>query len=111
MRDALPTEAANDRVVPQASPPPSGLRRWTAPGWLRAVWCTPLVGALGVALVCVVRAVAGWHPVWAVEPLVTVALVTVPTGFLIGIGVFDYWARYAAGKPTVPEDHSGHGAR
>src|SRR5205823_6716423 len=27
-----------------------------------------------------------------------------------GIGCFDYWFRWAAGAPTVPEDHSGHGA-
>ena len=27
-----------------------------------------------------------------------------------GIGGFDYWAHYASGRPTRPEDHSGHGA-
>ena len=35
----------------------------------------------------------------------------IPFGFLVGLGGFDYWARYASGKPTLPEDHSGHGAR
>ncbi len=44
-------------------------------------------------------------------PLVTVATVTFPIGFLIGIGAFDYWAYYVSGRPTRPEDHSGHGAR
>src|SRR3712207_7738803 len=29
---------------------------------------------------------------------------------LIGFGCFDYWFRWAAGAPTVPEDHSQHGA-
>ena len=29
---------------------------------------------------------------------------------LAGIGAFDYWTNYALGKPTQPEDHSGHGA-
>ena len=28
----------------------------------------------------------------------------------IGIGCFDYWFRWASGAPTIPEDHSGHGA-
>ena len=31
-------------------------------------------------------------------------------GFLIGLGAFDYWFRWASGAPTIPEDHSGHGA-
>ena len=34
-----------------------------------------------------------------------------PLGFLVGLGGFDYWAYYASGRPTRPEDHSGHGAR
>ena len=33
-----------------------------------------------------------------------------PLGFLVGLGGFDYWMRYATGAPTQPEDHSGHGA-
>src|SRR5215203_4315514 len=35
---------------------------------------------------------------------------TTPLGFLVGLGGFDYWAHYASGRPTRPEDHSGHGA-
>ena len=38
-------------------------------------------------------------------------LVAAPLGFLAGIGTFDYWTHYALGRPTRPEDHSGHGAR
>src|SRR5688572_20041545 len=34
-----------------------------------------------------------------------------PLGFIVGIGCFDYWFRWASGAPTIPEDHSGHGAR
>ena len=41
----------------------------------------------------------------------TIATVSFPLGLLIGIGAFDYWAYYFSGKPTRPEDHSGHGAR
>ena len=33
-----------------------------------------------------------------------------PIGFLAGIGSFDYWLHYISGRPTRPEDHSGHGA-
>src|SRR5919202_2192087 len=29
---------------------------------------------------------------------------------LVGLGAFDYWFYWAAGKPTGAEDHSGHGA-
>ena len=38
-------------------------------------------------------------------------MIIVPLGFLIGIGGFDYWFYWASGRPTRPEDHSGHGAR
>ena len=54
---------------------------------------------------------AHWHPIWQSGPLATVGLVSFPLGFLIGIGVFDYWAYYVSGSPTRAEDHSGHGAR
>ena len=92
-------------------PTPTGLRRLTAAGWLRAAWTTPLVGFAGLGLVCLVRWLADWAPIWKSQPLVVVATVTFPIGLLTGIGSFDYWAHYVAGRPTRPEDHSGHGAR
>ena len=39
-----------------------------------------------------------------------VALLAAPFFFLVGLGCFDYWFYWAAGRPTRPEDHSGHGA-
>jgi cytochrome c oxidase subunit I len=45
------------------------------------------------------------------EAAVTVGLIVVPFFFLIGLGLFDYWFHWAAGRPTRPEDHSGHGAK
>src|SRR5207245_3444035 len=52
------------------------------------------------------------YPVLARLPLAPGSfLVCAPIGFLAGIGTFDYWARYAIGSPTRPDDHSGHGAR
>jgi len=67
---------------------------------------------LGLALVLGIRALAGWDPLWYWPPVLTVAFLTMaPLGFLAGIGAFDYWTHYALGRPTRPEDHSGHGAR
>ena len=40
-----------------------------------------------------------------------VPAITAPLGFLVGIGCFDYWFRWAAGAPTIPDDHSQHGAK
>jgi cytochrome c oxidase subunit I len=103
---------AHDTHAHHAPPPaPTGLRRLTAPGWLRAAWTTPLVGFAGLGLVCLIRWASHWHPIWYSLPLATVATVTFPMGLLIGIGAFDYWAYYVSGKPSRPEDHSGHGAR
>ena len=104
-RDATPTTRRRRRRRRAAT-------GFTGPGWLRA--------ALDDAARRVRRArprrphplgLAHWHPIWYSVPLVTVATVTFPIGFLIGIGAFDYWAYYFSGKPTRPEDHSGHGAR
>jgi cytochrome c oxidase subunit 1 len=101
----------HDAHAHHAPPRPTGWRRWTAPGWLRVIWVMPLVGFLGLGVVCLLRWLASWEPIWYAPPLVTVATVSFPIGFLIGLGAFDYWFYYATGKPTRPEDHSGHGAR
>ncbi len=81
-------------------------------GWIRAAWMAPGFGALGLGIVTVLRWWGGWHPILDTAPDVLVGLlVASPLGFLAGIGCFDYWAYYATGRPTRPEDHSGHGAR
>jgi cytochrome c oxidase subunit 1 len=83
-----------------------------APGGLRAGWMALLFGALGLGLVLGIRAIAGWDPVWHWPPVITVAFLTAaPIGYLAGLGCFDYWVYYGVGRPTRPEDHSGHGAR
>ena len=54
----------------------------------------------------------GYTPILQTETCVTVSLLTaLPVGFLAGLGAFDYWVHYFLGKPTRPEDHSGHGAK
>ncbi|MGH3104264.1 MAG: cytochrome c oxidase subunit I [Gaiellaceae bacterium] len=96
---------------PSLSPQAKGWRRALAPGWLRVPWMTALFFGIGLALVLGIRAIAGWEPLWYWPVVLTVAFLTAgPIGFLAGIGAFDYWTHYAIGRPTRPEDHSGHGA-
>jgi cytochrome c oxidase subunit 1 len=102
------TQEAHAHAAP---PPRTGLKRWTGPGWLRVLWLTPLFGALSTGLVCLIRWGAHWDPVWQGQAIVTVLLTSIPLGFLAGLGGFDYWVRYCSGRPTLPDDHSGHGAR
>src|SRR4051794_24097844 len=84
-----------------------------SPGWWRALTYTILAAAFGFALVVILRKISGL-PAFQTEqtgyPQVIVPLITGPLGFLVGIGGFDYWFRWARGAPTIPEDHSGHGA-
>src|ERR671936_827508 len=92
-------------------PPPRGWRRLLYPGLLRAAWMAPLFFGIGCGIVVLCRWWGGWHPIWFGSIIVLIGALTAgPIGFLAGIGAFDYWARYAIGAPTVPEDHSGHGA-
>ncbi|HEX8857005.1 MAG TPA: cbb3-type cytochrome c oxidase subunit I, partial [Thermoleophilaceae bacterium] len=84
--------------------------RLRAPGWYRAALSIPIGVGLAFAIVVPIRALYGWHPIVDGDAITTVALISTPLAFLIGIGCFDYWFRWASGAPTVPEDHSGHGA-
>jgi cytochrome c oxidase subunit 1 len=95
----------------EGAPPPHWHHAWTRPGWYRVLWLTPLFGLLGSGLVCLVRWAANWQHIWQGQALVTVALTTVPLGFLAGLGGFDFWVRYSGGEPTEAEDHASHGAR
>ena len=84
------------------------------PGWYRAALGTLIGAAFGFGLVVILRLVSGLDAFQTEQtgyPQVVVPLITAPFGFLIGFGAFDYWFRWAAGKPTVPDDHAGHGAR
>jgi cytochrome c oxidase subunit 1 len=42
--------------------------------------------------------------------ILIVSLLAAPLFWLVGLGAFDYWFYWAAGRPTRPEDHSSHGA-
>ena len=52
----------------------------------------------------------GCDPLVDGEAVLLVALLAAPLFFLVGLGCFDYWFYWAAGRPTRPEDHSSHGA-
>lgn len=82
-----------------------------SPGWYRALYWTILGGVLAAGFVVGLRALLGFDKIGDAEAIVTVLLLAMPISFLYGIGCFDYWLRWASGAPTLPEDHSGHGAK
>jgi cytochrome c oxidase subunit 1 len=92
--------------------------RLRAPGIPRA-FTFLILGALFCAAIIIGVREAYGYPVFAGGGVVTKAqngilllsLLIAPLWFLVGLGAFDYWFRWAAGKPTIAEDHSGHGAR
>ena len=83
------------------------------PGMPRAVFGLLIGAGFGFGLVVALRAISGLE-IFQTEqtgyPHVIVPGITGPLGFLVGLGCFDYWFRWAAGKPTIPDDHSQHGA-
>src|SRR5215210_8059114 len=89
-----------------------------APGFYRAGLFLALGVLFSAALVLGVRSLYGFPTFDGGDLLTTkaqnavlvVSLVAAPLFFLVGLGAFDYWFYWAAGKPTRPEDHSGHGA-
>ena len=84
-----------------------------APGQPRAILGLILGAAFGFGLVVALRAISGLE-IFQTEqtgyPHVIVPAITGPIGYLMGIGCFDYWFRWASGAPTIPDDHSQHGA-
>jgi len=81
-----------------------------APGWWRALAYIVLGIAFCYGLSIGARALFGYDPLLDGESVLRISLIAVPFFFLVGLGCFDYWFYWAAGRPTRPEDHSGHGA-
>jgi cytochrome c oxidase subunit 1 len=79
-------------------------------GWWRAFAFLILGIAFSYALTIGLRALFGYDPLLEGNAVVAVALLATPIFFLVGLGCFDYWFYWASGRPTRPEDHSGHGA-
>src|SRR3954464_1771249 len=92
--------------------------RLRAPGLTRAGLFLVLGTLFCAAIVLAVRGLYGF-PISHDGGLTTasqngilmLSLLIAPLWFLVGLGAFDYWFYWAAGKKTRPEDHSGHGAR
>ena len=87
------------------------IARLRAPGLHRGILATPLGIGLAYSIVLIIRAASGFGHVVDGTAILQVAMITTPFAFLIGLGAFDYWFYWAIGRPTRPEDHSGHGAR
>jgi cytochrome c oxidase subunit 1 len=81
-----------------------------APGWYRAFAYLVLGVGFAYGLTIGLRALFGFDPLVDSDAVLRVALLAAPMFFLVGLGCFDYWFYWAAGRPTRPEDHSGHGA-
>src|SRR5579864_7194361 len=81
-----------------------------APGWYRAALFDVLGFGFAVGLDVLIRWLQHQHPVVDGQAITIVALIAVPLFFLVGLGAADYWFYWVAGRPTRPEDHSGHGA-
>ena len=75
-----------------------------APGQPRAILGLILGAAFGFGLVVALRAISGLE-IFQTEqtgyPHVIVPAITGPIGYLIGIGCFDYWFRWASGAPII----------
>jgi len=86
------------------------IARLRAPGLHRGILAIPLGIGFAYALIIVIRAASGLGHIVDGTAILQVALISAPLAFLVGLGAFDYWFYWAAGRPTRPEDHSSHGA-
>jgi cytochrome c oxidase subunit 1 len=86
------------------------IARLRQPGLLRGGWALGVGVAFAIGLSVVTRLAYHSDDLWRPESWGIIALLAAPLFFLVGIGAFDYWFYWAAGKPTRAEDHSSHGA-
>src|SRR5215218_5289296 len=80
------------------------------PGMTRAALGTLVGTAVSYVIIFIMRSWYGLDPVLDGFAVLELSLFLAPIGFLIGLGAFDYWFYWAAGKKTVADDHSSHGA-
>src|SRR3954462_10556622 len=84
---------------------------WRRPNILRGLIFFAIGAAFAYVLVGVIRTAYDYPNKWDDwNAILQVGLIAAPLFFLVGLGAFDYWFYWAAGKPTRPEDHSSHGA-
>jgi cytochrome c oxidase subunit 1 len=105
----------------QTHTPAPGQRRGSrlrTPGFVRAFLFLALGVLFAAGLVLAIRALYGFPITKHGGGLTTatqngillVSLLAGPLFWLVGLGAFDYWFYWAAGRATRAEDHSGHGA-
>jgi hypothetical protein len=80
------------------------------PGMTRAALGTLVGTAVSYLIIFIMRSWYDLDPVLDGFAVLELSLFLAPIGFLIGLGAFDYWFYWAAGKKTVADDHSSHGA-
>jgi cytochrome c oxidase subunit I len=88
--------------------------RLRAPGFYRGGLGIVLGVAFAFGLTWLVRMSTGhstFHHFVSADAILTVSLIAAPLFFLVGIGGFDHWLYWAAGRATRTDDHSDHGAR
>jgi cytochrome c oxidase subunit I len=90
--------------------------RVRAPGLVRGGVFFVIGVLFAAGLVILVRELYGYSTfdggltTKAQNAILLTSLFAAPMFFLVGLGAFDYWFYYFSGRPTLPEDHSGHGA-
>src|SRR5947208_15915682 len=99
---AIPQAAAPPQVKTRVPLPP----KLRAPGWYRAALFSVLGLGAAIGIDVLIRWGQHQHPLVSGNAIVTVAMIVVPLFFIVGIGCCDYWAYWAIGRPTRPEDHS-----
>lgn len=90
----------------QTTAPEVGLRALVPLG--RGVLGGGLGFLLGSGAVALVRALAGWDP-WVVEPRLIAGYLVGLVGWLLGVGMWDYWVREWVGLPRRAEPTLGWG--
>ncbi|HEU4989133.1 MAG TPA: hypothetical protein VFT41_05080, partial [Gemmatimonadaceae bacterium] len=75
-----------------------------APGWYRALSFVAMGIGFSYALSICARLLFGYHPILDGNSVLIIALIATPLFFLVGLGAFDYWFYWAAGRPTRAED-------
>src|SRR3954453_6297117 len=81
------------------------------PSLFRAMEFLAIGIGFSYGLSCLTRWAYHLDPVFDMQAATPIILLAAPLFFLVGLGAFDYWFYWAAGKPTRAEDHSLHGAR
>jgi cytochrome c oxidase subunit I len=115
------TAFSAERAPHQVQTPPPGRRtrrsRVKSPGFFRAFLFLAIGVLFSAGLIVLIRAAYGF-PIAEDGGLTTatqngillVSLLAAPLFWLVGLGAFDYWFYWAAGRATRAEDHSSHGA-